>query len=164
MCETDREKAMVEVLYSTGCRISEVQQMNINDIDFQNQSIRVIGKGDKERTVFFNVKALIYLKKYLNSRTDDDPALFVSMAKPHRRITVRTFQREIKKVAERAAVKKNVHPHVFRHTLATLMLENGADITTVQDVLGHASPKTTMIYAQRSEQKKAENYRRYAVQ
>lgn len=163
-CETVREKALVEILYSTGGRVSEVHHMNRDDVDFRKQNIRVIGKGNKEGIVNFNIKALLFLKKYLSSRKDDNPALFVTDKAPHNRLGVRSIERSVEAIRKKSGVKTKCTPHTFRHTLATHMLENGADLGIVQEVLRHESPATTQIYAQRSEQKKAENYRRYAGQ
>ena len=164
VCENTREKALVEVLYSTGCRISEVIALNKRDIDFNSGSTRVIGKGDKERTVYFNWKALHYLKKYFLERKDSSHALFVSTKRPYNRLGDRAIQHIIKDIAERSGLEKNIHPHVFRHTLATLMLNNGADIVAVQEILGHESASTTQTYAILTEQRKKESYQKYMVQ
>lgn len=160
-CFSERERALVEVLYSTGCRLSELVGMNISDIDKVNQSARVIGKGNKERIVFFTWKALRSLDKYLKTRRDPTPALFVSEKAPHSRLSQRGIQREIAIVASRAKLdNKKVHPHVFRHTLATHLLENGADLVSVQYILGHEDPSTTQIYAQTTEQHKEMVFRK----
>lgn len=163
-CKTLRERALLEVLYATGGRLSEIQKLNRNDINSQTMSARVIGKGNKEREVFFSFKAMYHLKKYLMSRTDDEPALFVTERRPYRRVSNRTIQREIKIIADRAGIQKRVHPHTLRHTFATLTLNNGADISTVQAILGHASPATTQVYAQVTEERKREQYRKHLVQ
>ena len=151
-CMTVRQKALVEVLYSTGCRLSELVAMNKTDINYSSHTAKVIGKGNKERTVYFSWKALRYLKEYLNTRTDDNVALFVTERKPHKRIGDRGIQLEIEKIAARACLNKDVHPHVFRHTLATHLLADGADLVTVQKILGHEDPATTQIYATVTEQ------------
>lgn len=163
-CKTPRERAMIEVFYATGCRLSEIQQLDRRDIDWQAKSAKVIGKGNKEREVYFSWKAAYHLKKYLNSRNDIVPALFITERKPYRRLSKRGFQREIKLIALRAGIQKNVHPHVYRHTFATLTLNNGADLSTVQSLLGHSNPGTTQIYAQLSSGRKREQYQRYLVQ
>ncbi|GBF34121.1 tyrosine recombinase XerC [Desulfocucumis palustris] len=162
-CRTLRERALVESYYATGCRLSEIQQMNRQDIDWQDGEASVIGKGSVERIVYFSFKALYHLKKYINSRADAIPAIFITQRQPYRRLSKRGIQREIKIIAERAALSKNVHPHVFRHTLATLMLNHGADITTVQEILGHADPGTTQIYAKASNARKKEQYKKHHV-
>jgi integrase/recombinase XerD len=162
-CQTSRERALVEVFYATGCRLSEVQQLNRNDINWTEKCVKVVGKGSKEREVYLSVKAKYHLKKYLNSRKDAHPALFVTIRNPIRRLSKRGIQREFKMMATRAGIKKNVHPHVLRHTMATLTLNNGADLVAVQELLGHANPGTTQIYAQLSNERKREQHRRYLV-
>ena len=159
-CETLRQRALTEVFYSTGCRLSELIDMDITDIDKANKQARVIGKGNKERTVFFTWKALRYIDMYLKSRTDDCPALFVTSRKPYRRLGERAIQKEVEKIAAKANLDKEVHPHIFRHTLATHLLENGADLVTVQQILGHENPATTQIYATLTEQHKQQTFRK----
>lgn len=163
-CNTYRERALVEVLYATGGRLSEIQALNRADIDYQNMSARVIGKGNKEREVYLSYKALYHLRKYLMSRMDDNPALFVTERRPFRRVSNRAIQREIKKIAERSGIQKNVHPHTMRHTFATLTLNNGADLSSVQELLGHTDPATTQVYAYVTPEKKREAYRKHLVQ
>lgn len=163
-CNTYRQRALLEVLYATGGRLSEIQALNKDDIDWQAASARVIGKGNKEREVYLSVKAMYHLKKYLMTRLDDEPALFVTERRPYRRLSRRGIQREIAQIAKQAGIKKSVHPHVLRHTFATLTLNNGADITAVQALLGHSNPGTTQIYAQISDERKKDQYKKYLVQ
>jgi len=163
-CVTLRERALVELFYATGCRLSEIVQLNRSSIDFSDQSVKVIGKGNKERIVYFGFKAIYHLKKYLMSRLDQDPALFVTERKPYRRMKNRAIQKQFTKIAERTGLDKNIHPHIMRHTLATLLLNNGADIVTVQNILGHENPATTQIYAQLTERRKHEQYKKFLVQ
>jgi len=163
-CITPRERALIEVFYATGGRLSEIQRINRQDIDYQAMSVLVIGKGDKERLVYFSFKALYHLKKYLMRRLDDVDALFVTERKPYRRLSRRGIQCTINNIAERSEVKKNVHPHIFRHTFATLMLNNGAELVAVQELLGHVDPKTTMTYVSLSGEKKKQSYEQYFVQ
>jgi len=163
-CVSSRERALIEVLYATGCRLSEVQKMNREDIDLQAMSTNVIGKGNKERHVYFSFKALYHLKKYLLQRLDSDPALFVSERKPNGRLSCRGIEREIKVIAGRSEVKKNVHPHILRHTFATLLINNGASLVAVQELLGHEDPSTTLIYARMTEEKTKQSHKQYLVQ
>lgn len=163
-CKTVRQRAFLEVLYATGCRLSEVHDLNIKDINFQTMSCNVFGKGSKERTVYFSFKALFHLKKYLKSRKDDCEALFITERKPFRRLGKRAMQREVDKIASAAGLEKNISPHSLRHTFATLTLNNGADLVAVQNMLGHSNPATTQIYASLTEENKHEAHRRYLVQ
>jgi len=163
-CITARERAMVEVFYSTGGRLAEIHDLNREDIDWQERSVKVVGKGSIEREVLFSFKAAYHLKKYLDSRKDEEHALFVTERRPYRRLSRRGFQREIKLIALRAGISKRVHPHVMRHTLGTLLLNNGADLVAVQAILGHSNPATTQIYARLSDKRKREQYKKYLVQ
>lgn len=163
-CETDRQRALLEFFYSTGCRLSEVQKLNIADINMQNMSTKVFGKGSKERIVYLSVRAMYHLKKYLSGRHDDCEALFITERKPARRMGRRTIEREINIIASRTGIRKSITPHVMRHTFATLMLNNGADLAGVQQLLGHSSPDTTQRYATVTEENKRNQHRKYLVQ
>jgi integrase/recombinase XerD len=163
-CITPRERALVEVFYATGGRLSEIEALNKSDINYQAMSARVIGKGNKEREVYLSYKALYHLKKYVLQRLDDEPALFITERRPYRRVSNRAIQRAIKVIAARTGIQKSIHPHTFRHTFATLTLNNGADLSSVQALLGHSDPATTQVYAQVSESKKREAYRKHLVQ
>lgn len=162
-CHTNRQRAFLEVMYATGCRLSEVSSLNKSDVNYQTASCRVVGKGNKEREVYFSPKAMYHLRKYLMSRVDNEDALFVTERKPYRRLSNRGIQREIKKIAIMAGIEKKVSPHTLRHTFATLTLNNGAEIAAVQALLGHESPATTQIYAQLTEEKKRETHKKYLV-
>lgn len=163
-CVTLRERALMEVYYATGARLSEVQRLNRDDIDWQSLSARVVGKGNKERTVYFSFKASYHLKKYLKHRSDSCEALFATERKPYRRLSNRGIQREIGIIAQRSGISKAIHPHTFRHTFATLMLGNGADLVSVQGLLGHEDPATTQIYAQVPEEKRKNAHQQHLVQ
>ncbi|MCM3616669.1 tyrosine-type recombinase/integrase [Sutcliffiella horikoshii] len=162
-CTTVRQRAFIEVLYATGARLAELQSLNIDDINFQSMSTRVFGKGRKEREVYFSFKALYHLRKYLNSRNDNCEALMVTIRKPHRRLSKRGIQDEIKKIAKKAGLAHKVSPHVLRHTFATLTLNQGAELVAVQELLGHSSPETTLRYARITEERKREQHRKYLV-
>lgn len=163
-CQNNRQRALVEVLYATGCRLSEVQALNRHDIDHNTQSCRVIGKGNKEREVYFSFKAMYHMKKYLLSRTDSDPALIITERQPYRRLSNRGIQREIGIIAKGAELHKKVSPHTLRHTFATLTLNNGADLVAVQELLGHENPATTQIYASITAERKREQHKKHLVQ
>lgn len=146
-CETDRDRAMIEFLYSTGCRLDEVTKLNKDDIGWGDDSVKVLGKGSKERIVYLNAKAKVHVWRYLSARKDSQEALFVSSKKPYERMGNRGFEKVIKEMGKRAGIKQNVFPHLIRHTTATHMLQNGASLMEVQEYLGHDSPATTQIYA-----------------
>lgn len=162
-CKTRRQRAFLEVFYATGCRINEIYKLNKDDIDLQEMSSNVIGKGNKEREVYLSYRAMFHLKQYLDSRKDDCPALFVTERRPIRRLTESGILREVKKIAGYAGLGHKVSPHILRHTFATLTLNNGADLTAVQELLGHASPHTTLRYARISDARKREQHRKYLV-
>jgi integrase/recombinase XerD len=144
---TFREKALLEMLYSTGCRVSELIALDRVCIDYNSGRVKVFGKGRKERYCFLNAKAQLAIKKYLFSRSDDNPALFVADKQPHDRIGKGAIEKEIRRIGERAKISRNVFPHLIRHTTATHMLQHGASLAEVQMILGHESPATTQIYA-----------------
>jgi integrase/recombinase XerD len=146
-CVTDRDRAMLEFLYSTGCRLDEVVKLNKDDIGWNDDSVKVLGKGSKERIVYLNAKAKVHVWRYLSSRKDIQEALFVSSKSPYDRIGDRGFEKVISALGKRAGLKQNVFPHLIRHTTATHMLQNGASLMEVQEYLGHDSPATTQIYA-----------------
>mgnify|MGYP000877801518 CR=1 FL=1 len=147
-CRSLREKALVEFFYSTGCRLDEVQKLNIADVDWNSGKAMVIGKGDKERPVYLNARAILHLTKYLTSRSDNNTALFVGSRKPHERLGRRAIERTFTSLGELAGISKAVYPHLLRHTTASTMLQNGASLAEVQHYLGHDSPTTTQIYAE----------------
>ncbi|EDT76491.1 site-specific tyrosine recombinase/integron integrase [Clostridium butyricum] len=150
VCKDVRERVLIEFLFATGCRISEVVKANISDLDLSNNSLRVIGKGDKQRIVFFSDKTKLHLKNYIDTRKDNEDALFISSKFPYNRISKRGLELIVSKIGERSNIGKPVFPHLLRHTMATLGLQSGADITTIQHLLGHTTPSTTQIYAENS--------------
>ncbi|MFT9495865.1 site-specific tyrosine recombinase/integron integrase [Anaerosolibacter sp.] len=163
-CKTYRQRAILEFFYSTGCRLEEVEQVNKSDIDWQKLQLRVIGKGNKERTVFINAKAKVHIQKYLMTRLDDCEALFVTERKPVSRLGRRSIEREFDNIEKGSGLKKNIHPHLIRHTMATHLLNGGADLVTVQAILGHEDASTTQIYAQLSNANIEHEYRKYMIQ
>ncbi|MDX8363217.1 MULTISPECIES: site-specific tyrosine recombinase/integron integrase [Bacillaceae] len=160
-CHTSMENALFEFMYSTGCRIGEVVKLNRDDINFSSKSVFVMGKGDKEREVYFNVRCDIWLKRYLDEREDDDPALFVTERKPNHRMSIDLMRYIIKRISNRAGIKKNIHPHQLRHSYATHMINNGAPIDLIQSLLGHEKSETTKIYAQLSGKLRHQFYSQY---
>lgn len=160
-CSRIIEKSLIEFFFSTGCRIGEVYNININDIDWQNRSIKVIGKGDKQREVYFTTKCQIYLKKYLETRKDTCEALFVTVRNPIRRMSIARIREIIKDVAKNSEVDINVYPHRYRHSHAQAMLDRGASMDIVMNDLGHVRISTTMIYAQLSSERKRQEYNKY---
>ena len=146
-CKTKREKAIVEMLYSTGCRVSELEHLDISDVNFETKEVMLFGKGNKHRVSYLNAKAEVALKDYLNERTDDNTALFVYDRKPYSRFKKSGIELMIRKIMERTFdVSTHVTPHVFRHTTASVALNRGMNIVDVSKLLGHAKVETTMEY------------------
>lgn len=162
-CKTLREKALVEFFYSTGCRLDEVQKLDISDVDLNNETAMVIGKGIKERPVYLNARAILHLKKYLASRKDEQPFLFVTERRPHNRLGRRGIERTFSDLGKRAGINKAVYPHLLRHTTASMMLQNGASLAEVQHYLGHDSPVTTQIYAEMDTQTIKQSHLKHVI-
>lgn len=150
-CDEPRDLAMIDLLLSTGVRVGELVKMNRDDIDFQERQCKVFGKGNKEREVYFNARTKIHLQRYLESRTDDNPALFVTLSKPHTRLTISGVEMRLRKLGKEAHLYK-VHPHKFRRTLATMAIDRGMPIEQVQKLLGHVRIDTTLHYAMVNQQ------------
>lgn len=159
-CKTMREKTLIEFLVSTGCRVSEVVNANIEDINWNEKSLYVIGKGDKQRKVYFNTKTKLLLKAYLENRMDTNEALFVTSKKPNHRLGARSIQRELKNIANRTSCEKSIFPHLMRHTFATHKLNSGMSLSVLQHIMGHDNPATTQIYASLSEENVLHEYRK----
>ena len=145
-CQELRDIAMIDLLLSTGMRVGELVKINRDDIDFQERQCVVFGKGNKEREVYFNARTKIHLKKYLEQRTDTNPALFVSLHEPHTRLTISGVEVRLRHLGKRVNLNK-VHPHKFRRTLATMAIDKGMPIEQVQKMLGHVKIDTTLHYA-----------------
>lgn len=143
--DNDRDRALFELLLSTGCRVGEIVNLNRDDINFNDREIIVFGKGSKQRYVYFDAKTELYLKKYLENREDDKEALFVSYNKPNHRLGINGVETRVRNWGEKAKVKK-AHPHRFRRTMATNCLKHGMPIEQIQVLLGHESIETTRIY------------------
>ena len=145
-CQELRDIAMIDLLLSTGMRVGELVKINRDDIDFQERQCVVFGKGNKEREVYFNARTKIHLKKYLEQRTDTNPALFVSLHEPHTRLTISGVEVRLRQLGKRVNLNK-VYPHKFRRTLATMAIDKGMPIEQVQKMLGHVKIDTTLHYA-----------------
>lgn len=146
-CQTKREKAIVEMLYSTGCRVTELERLNISDVDFETKEVTLFGKGNKHRVSYLNAKAEVALKDYLGDRNDDNPALFVYNRKPYSRLKKSGIELIIRQLSQRTSgIATHVTPHIFRHTTATTSLDRGMNIVDVSRLLGHKRIETTMEY------------------
>lgn len=144
-CSSLRDKALLEFLYSTAVRVSELVEINREDIRYANKELIVYGKGAKERTVYINERTNMYLKEYLESRKDNDPALFVGSKKPNSRLTKTGIEDIIRRIGEKAGVE-NAHPHRFRRTALTNALNRGMPLQEAMIFAGHAKSETTMRY------------------
>ena len=145
-CDDIRDLAILELLISTGIRVGELVNLNIDDVNFYERECVVFGKGESEREVYFDAKTKIHLMNYLDSREDDNPALFVSLKKPYCRLGISGVERRLRKLGQKSNITK-VHPHKFRRTLATNAIDKGMPIEQVQRLLGHVQIDTTMQYA-----------------
>ena len=159
-CIEPRDLAMIDLLVSTGIRVGELVKMNRQDIDFQERQCVVFGKGNKEREVYFNARAKIHVLNYINDRTDDNPALFVSLHAPHTRLTIGGVESRLRAVGLRAKVH-HVHPHKFRRTMATMAIDKGMPIEQVQRLLGHVRVDTTLHYAQVNQNNVKQAHRKF---
>ncbi|WP_108670426.1 tyrosine-type recombinase/integrase [Peribacillus acanthi] len=159
-CDTTFEKALFEFMYSTGCRIGEVVSLDRHSINFSEQSVIVFGKGKKEREVYFNTRCSIWLKRYLEERKDDQQALFVTIRAPHR-MSIAQMRYVIKQISLRAGINKCIHPHQLRHSYATTLINNGAPLEVIQNLLGHEKSETTRVYAYLSGQLRRELYKKF---
>ena len=161
-CKGYREKALVEFLVSTGCRLSEVAELNMEDLNQNERSVVVTGKGDKDRTVYFSVRARLMLQEYSKERKGG-AGLFVSLKKPYRALKQRAIERIVHTVSVRAGLADRVHPHLLRHTFATLALNAGMDVTAIQRLLGHEDIATTQIYAEMNEDVIKHQYNKFVA-
>jgi integrase/recombinase XerD len=145
-CECARDLAMIDLLYSTGIRVGELVRLNISDIDFEERECIVYGKGDKERRVYFDAKAKLHLQNYINSRHDDNPALFTTLDAPYDRLKISGVEIRVRELGRKISMER-IHPHKFRRTMATRAIDKGMPIEQVQKILGHSQIDTTMQYA-----------------
>jgi len=145
-CSQPRDLAIIDMLYSTGIRVGELVNLNIADINFEQRECIVFGKGDKERRVYFDAKTKIHLQNYLRLRSDDNPALFVTLDAPHKRLKISGVEIRLRELGRKNHLEK-IHPHKFRRTMATRAIDKGMPIEQVQKILGHSQIDTTMQYA-----------------
>ena len=141
-----RDLAIIDMLASTGIRVGELVKLNRSDVDFENRECIVLGKGNKQRRVYFDARTKIHLQNYLRGRTDDNEALFVSLQKPFNRLLISGVEIRLRELGKKLELSK-VHPHKFRRTLATMAIDKGMPIEQVQQLLGHQSVDTTLQYA-----------------
>lgn len=146
-CRGYKEKALVEFLVSSGCRVSEVAGLRVDDIDWRDRKCKVIGKGGKQRTVYFSVRAKLMLQLYIEGRKGGE-ALFSSSRAPYEPLSDRGIEKIISKLGKRIGMERPLYPHLMRHTFASHALSAGMDLTVIQHLLGHTDPKTTLIYAE----------------
>lgn len=145
-CDNVRDLALIDILASTGMRVGELVKLNKHDIDFNNRECIVTGKGNKQRIVYFDARTKVHLQNYLSSRNDLNPALFVSLQSPYKRLQISGVEIRLKHICHSLPVGR-VHPHKFRRTLATMAIDKGMPIEQVQHLLGHQSMDTTLQYA-----------------
>ena len=146
-CLHIRDLAMIDLLYSTGIRVGELVNLNINDINFEERECIVYGKGNKQRKVYFDAKTKVHLKRYLEQRKDYSEALFVTLDSPFERLKISGVEIRLRKLGRLASLDQRVHPHKFRRSMATRAIDKGMPIEQVQKLLGHQQIDTTMHYA-----------------
>ena len=162
-CKTKRERAIIEVLYSTGCRVSELIRLKLSDVDWADNTVHLFGKGKKHRTGYLNAKAVVSLRDYLNSRKDDCENLFTTERAPYRNLSKEAVELSVRNISERSNLGKRITPHVLRHTTATQAVNSGMPIEDVSKLLGHASVATTMIYAKPSKNRVQSEHTRCVI-
>lgn len=145
-CKCARDLAIIDFLYSTGIRVGELVNLNRSELDFEARECVVFGKGDKERRVYFDAKAKLHLQNYLQMRTDENPALFVTLDAPYDRLKISGVEIRLRELGRSLNLEK-IHPHKFRRTMATRAIDKGMPIEQVQKILGHSQLGTTMQYA-----------------
>ena len=159
-CVEIRDLAMVDFLASTGVRVGELVNLDRVDIDIQERSCVVLGKGGKEREVYFDARTKIHLQNYLNSRIDNNPALFVSLLRPYDRLKISGVEIRLRELGKRINIKK-IHPHKFRRTMATKAIDKGMPIEQVQVLLGHRKIDTTLQYAMVNQNNVRNSHKRF---
>ena len=161
LCKNDiRNLVLIELLLTTGMRVGELVNLNISDINFEERSCVVLGKGNKQREVYFDAKTKIHLQEYLENRNDNETALFVSKNKPHQRLSISGIELIIRNIGKNINIDK-AYPHKFRRTLATMAIDKGMPIEQVQKLLGHVKIETTMHYAMVNQNNVKISHRKY---
>lgn len=165
-CENYRDKAMIELFYSTGCRLSEMVNLKISDIDFTSKEVHLFGKGSKHRTSYLNAKAEYMLKKYFELERPKESisdSVFVIFRKPYNGMQKGSIYARVKAIQKRSGIERSLFPHLLRHTMATTALNRGMNVAEVKEILGHEKLDTTMIYAKISHDSVKFNHKRYIV-
>ncbi len=165
-CENYRDKAMIELFYSTGCRLSEMVNLKISDIDFASKEVHLFGKGSKHRTSYLNAKAEYMLKKYFELERPKESisdSVFVIFRKPYNGMQKGSIYARVKAIQKRSGIERSLFPHLLRHTMATHALNRGMNVAEVKEILGHEKLDTTMIYAKISHDSVKFNHKRYIV-
>lgn len=151
-CTTDREKALISFIYSSACRLSDAVTINISNINWELRSAIVIGKGDKQREIYFSVHAKVLMKKYISSRKGDSDALFLTEKYPFNRLSGRSIERAVHKIQIRSGLNVNIFPHLFRHGRACELSNKNVPLQIIKEILGHESINTSLIYAKVSKE------------
>ena len=159
-CTELRDLAIIDLLASTGMRIGEMVRINQNDINFVERECVVLGKGDKQRMTYFDARTKIHLQNYLSTRTDDNPALFVSLKAPYERLKINGVEKRLRAFGEKLGINR-VYPHKFRRTLATMAIDKGMPIEQLQQLLGHKRIDTTLQYAMVKQSNVKSAHRKY---
>ena len=165
-CENYRDKAMIELFYSTGCRLSEMVNLKISDIDFTSKEVHLFGKGSKHRTSYLNAKAEYMLKKYFELERPKESisdSVFVIFRKPYNEMHKESIYARVKAIQKRSGIERSLFPHLLRHTMATDALNRGMNVAEVKEILGHEKLDTTMIYAKISHDSVKFNHKRSIV-
>lgn len=162
-CKTQRERALVEFMYSTGCRVSELTAVKMSDINWQDGTVHLFGKGKKHRHSYINARCEVALKEYLKTRDGESEYVFISERKPYQRILKPTVEKIVRELGEAAGLQRRITPHVLRHTTATQAVNSGMPIEDVSKLLGHKNVTTTMTYAKVSQSKVHAEHRRCVI-
>lgn len=159
-CKEPRDLAIIDLLYSTGIRVGELVNLDRSDINFEERECIVIGKGEKERRVYFDAKAKLHIKNYLDTRIDSNPALFVTLDYPYDRLKISGVEIRLRRLGRQLNIER-IHPHKFRRTMATRAIDKGMPIEQVQKILGHSQIDTTMQYAIVNQNNVKSSHRRF---